>query len=497
MADRAARVNAGGGVIEEHALEWCRRLILTPSVTTAGTRQIAELCARELLAPLGIEARLIPSRREGDSQVNLVAIVRGREPSARPLVLNTHLDTVPPGDRALWTECDRDPFAATVKEDRIYGLGAADTKLDFVAKAMALGEGKARRDVWLVGTFGEEHGLVGAKEIAESGALPRDAMAFVGEPSSLSVIIAHKGLMVFELVLKTPSPSPSPAKERERGYERGFPATEPERELKEGGGRAQRILFAGKAAHSSTPHLGRNAIVATLSFVAAHPNLDVFAIEGGDAVNKVPARCELVVARTPERMPSDARRLEDETEVPRQALAANLLMAAAKFAEALQNFANRRTPADPDFGAPAMTCNIGKISSGDDALRIQFEMRPPPGISLDSISEGVESIRSVLTRRFDGIEATLTELRANHGFRSGPESETVEIAMAALARVGLALKTGVKAGCTEAGVYSAAGLTPIVFGPGTSVGVIHAPNEYNLLSEVEAAIRFYRAVLEM
>jgi len=68
--------------------------------------------------------------------------------------------------------------------------------------------------------------------------------------------------------------------------------------------------------------------------------------------------------------------------------------------------------------------------------------------------------------------------------------------MAALARAQLPMESGVKAGCTEAGVYAAAGLQPIVFGPGPSTGVIHAPNEYNLLSEVEAAVRFYRALLE-
>jgi len=68
--------------------------------------------------------------------------------------------------------------------------------------------------------------------------------------------------------------------------------------------------------------------------------------------------------------------------------------------------------------------------------------------------------------------------------------------MTALARAQLPLETGVKAGCTEAGVYAAAGLHPIVFGPGPSTGVIHAPNEYNLLSEVEGAISFYRALLD-
>ena len=61
----------------------------------------------------------------------------------------------------------------------------------------------------------------------------------------------------------------------------------------------------------------------------------------------------------------------------------------------------------------------------------------------------------------------------------------------------LKVKTSVKAGCTEAGIYAAAGLHPVVFGPGPSTGVIHAPNEYNFLSDVEGALRFYRELLLM
>src|SRR5207244_4853031 len=127
------------------------------SCTKEGTRAIAERCARDLLAPRGIDARLIAPVREGDAQVNLIATISGCDTAAATLVLNTHLDTVPPGDAALWTECGGDPFTAAVRQDRIYGLGAADTKLDFVAKVVALAEiDTPRRSVYLVGTFGEE-----------------------------------------------------------------------------------------------------------------------------------------------------------------------------------------------------------------------------------------------------------------------------------------------------------------------------------------------------
>src|SRR6202007_924743 len=177
------------------------------------------------------------SAREGAQQVNLAASIRGREASLRPIVFNTHLDTVPPGAPELWTACGGDPFTARADSDRIYGLGAADTKLDFAAKVFALTAiGTPRRDVHLVGSFGEEHGLTGAREIVEAGILPAGAMAFVGEPSRLEVITARQSLVVFELkVGVTPLRVDEPMQ-------------------------ARRMTFAGKAAHSSTPALGVNAI---------------------------------------------------------------------------------------------------------------------------------------------------------------------------------------------------------------------------------------------
>ena len=102
-----------------------------------------------------------------------------------------------------------------------------------------------------------------------------------------------------------------------------------------------------------------------------------------------------------------------------------------------------------------------------------------------------------ISRTAVGVSVALGEKRANPGFRAAAASETVEIAMGALASAGLELNSGVKAGCTEAGIYAAAGLEPVVIGPGPSTGVIHAPNEYNFLSDVEAAVRFYRALLDM
>jgi acetylornithine deacetylase/succinyl-diaminopimelate desuccinylase-like protein len=460
--------------MDDRVLSWCKRLIGCRSVTNEGTRGIVELCARELLAPHGIATQLIPSKREGANQVNLVATIQGTDHDVPPLVFNTHLDTVPPGNPALWTKCGEDPFRALVEDDRIYGLGAADTKLDFVAKVMAIAScGKPRRDVWLVATFGEEHGLVGAKEIAAAGLLPRGALAFIGEPSRLEVITAHKGLMVFALRIGF---TPASASGAPKDY--------------------QRLSFAGRAAHSSTPALGLNAIKLALKALASRSDLRVCAIDGGDAVNKVPAYCAAIV-EDPGSPPLPDARTESIDKASDSTIPTETIVAAARFIAALQEYADAAGSQESDYASPALTCNPGVIRTNPDSLVLDFELRPPPGLALGTVRDGVAAMARKTASQNPKVTLELEEKRANPGFRSPLDSSTVELALKALAAAGLPLKTNVKAGCTEAGVYAAAGLKPIVFGPGPSTGVIHAPNEYNLVADVEGAVRFYQELMRL
>jgi len=456
-------------------LDYCRRLIACRSVTNEGTRQIAEFCA-SLIAPFGTAARLVPSTREGAEQVNLVASITGRDSSLTPLVLNTHLDTVPPGARELWTACNGDPFSARIEDGRIHGLGAADTKLDFAAKLVALkAAGQPRRNVLLVGTFGEEHGLTGAKELVDAAILPAGAMAFVGEPSRLEVITAHKGLMTFELNL-------------------GFSPVRTSEPLQ-----VRRLTFSGKAAHSSTPQLGVNAIDAALQALSINLRLNLASIAGGTAVNVVPARCDVVVATDAAiDLPIGGAIESAAVDGPVSAIIPpEAISTARRFIAALRQYAATGGGPEPDYADPTLTCNPGVIRSEAETLTLEFELRPPPSLAFDEVRRGVARVFEEVSRSAAGVSMKMTEKRANPGFRAGEGSETVEIAMGALAAAGLALNTGVKSGCTEAGIYAAAGLKPIVIGPGPSTGVIHAPNEYNFVADVEAAVRFYRALLEI
>jgi acetylornithine deacetylase/succinyl-diaminopimelate desuccinylase-like protein len=458
-----------GSCVEAKLLNWCKELIAFPSVTTGGTRGIAEFCAARMLAPAGIDARLIPSALHGEDNVNLIAEIAGRDRSTTPYVFNTHLDTVPPGDPALWT--DGAPMRPRVDGDRIYGLGAADTKLDFAAKVTALTARRPRRTVFLIGSFGEERGLLGAKELAGRNLLPARGLAYVGEPSGLSVVTAHKGLIVFQL---------------EIGFE----------PMRASGQPIKRAVFRGRSAHSSTPHLGLNAIKAALAATSADSEVEIHGISGGDAVNKVAALCEMLVSAI-DSAPGGAVMEEHQGTPPAHRLPREALRALTDFIDALESFAQSAGPPEADYAPPTLTCNPGTVRSDERSITLEFELRPPPSLSLDLVRSGVAGLVRGLEDRLRGLTFNLREVRGNPGYRAPLDGEVVTIAMQAQARAGLPVAHSVKTGCTEAGVYAAAGLDPVVFGPGPFAGNIHAPNEYNLLSEVEGAVRFYRELMEL
>jgi len=303
------------------------------------------------------------------------------------------------------------PYVRTmtrIEGDRIHGLGAADTKLDFAAKVFALiAGGTPRRDVYLVGSFGEEHGLTGAKEIVEAAILPAGAMVFVGEPSRLEVITAHKGLIIFDLTL-------------------GFTPLRIDESMQ-----VRRLDFAGRAAHSSTPALGVNAIEIALEAMAINLKLNLAAISGGTAVNVVPARCDVVAASDggmdlPIGGAVEAANFDGPVV---EVIPLEVVTTMNRFIAALRKYADHGGSDEPDYAAPTLTCNPGVIRSGSGSMTLEFELRPPPGLSLDEVRAAVARVAEEVSRTAVGVSLALDEKRANPGFRAPAASETVEYSM--------------------------------------------------------------------
>ncbi|MDZ7344198.1 MAG: M20 family metallopeptidase [candidate division KSB1 bacterium] len=201
---------------------------------------------------------------------NLLARMRGKKPGQH-LLFCGHTDTVAPN--AITT---MDPFAAEIREGRMYGRGAADMKGAVAAMAAALVALKKlsaleKGEVTFAAVIDEEMESLGAEALLKSGFTADGAI--VGEPTGNQIAIGHKGLEWLE------------------------------------------IEFLGKATHGGTPEKGVNAISAAARFarmveeelapvfqsrrhpVLGAPTINLGTIHGGDQPSTVAARCRIQLDR--------------------------------------------------------------------------------------------------------------------------------------------------------------------------------------------------------
>lgn len=119
----------------------------------------------------------------------------------RSLLLNGHVDVVPPGDTSRWTH---PPFAGVVEDGKIHGRGALDMKGPLMAGLFAL-RALARADVQLSGpvhlmsVIGEEDGGLGTLASVLRGY--RADGAIVMEPTELTVASVQAGCINFRVTV--------------------------------------------------------------------------------------------------------------------------------------------------------------------------------------------------------------------------------------------------------------------------------------------------------
>jgi acetylornithine deacetylase len=204
------------------------------------------------------------------TRANLLA--RIGPPVAGGVVLSGHTDCVPVAGQP-WS---LDPFELEERDGRLHGRGTTDMK-GFLAAVLAavprMTAASLRRPILLAFSYDEEIGTVGAPSLVERlvATQPLPAAAIIGEPTSMRVITAHKGVRSFTTVVH------------------------------------------GRDAHSSQPHRASNAVVAAarvatfiddlavrqrelaadLAFDPPHTTFNVATVVGGQAINIVPRRCDL------------------------------------------------------------------------------------------------------------------------------------------------------------------------------------------------------------
>jgi acetylornithine deacetylase len=110
------------------------------------------------------------------------------------IVLSGHTDVVPVGNQK-W---DTDPFQLIEKDQKLYGRGASDMK-SFIALVLSrvpkIIEKKLSKPIHLAFSYDEEIGCVGVHgllDLIEKKSI-KPEFCIVGEPTSMEVVIGHKG----------------------------------------------------------------------------------------------------------------------------------------------------------------------------------------------------------------------------------------------------------------------------------------------------------------
>lgn len=316
---------------------------------------------------------------------NVIARVPGGD-SSRRIVLEAHTDTVSTDGMTI------PPFEPRVEGGRLYGRGSCDTKAGLAAMMHAvasLHEDGMRPpcDVLLAAVVDEEHSIRGVLKLCEG--LAADA-AIVTEPTEMRLVVASKGVLRW------------------------------------------RVVVRGRAAHSSKPHTGVNAI----------ENM---------------ARVVLAIE-------SDRRRL-----------------------------AAREHPLLGPATCTVGTIRGGvQVNIVPDECVIEIDRRLLPGERADAVLAHYQSLLEGLKREHESFDAVMEPpMLVDEALETPSDSAPARVAASVLERMGLdATPCGVPFG-SDASKLSRQGVPSLIVGPG-SIDRAHAAVEYVELDQVRQAYEFYR-----
>ena len=245
-----------------HALSLLRELIRANSENPPGNEYEAAMIVKREMDSIGMRTGI---HEFAKGRPNIVGVLRG-SPGGKKLLLTTHIDTVPAGKG--WK---RDPFGAEVRNGRVYGRGATDSKCNVVACLEAArrvaGSGFGGELIVAITSDEETGSRYGLKPLLDKGIIRPD-YSLVVDGHGFEVVVAQKGLVQF------------------------------------------RVTVYGRKAHGAYPWLGDNAIDKASDIICRlreyrfsfrknpllkPPSMNIGVIRGGDKVNIVPDCCEFEV----------------------------------------------------------------------------------------------------------------------------------------------------------------------------------------------------------
>lgn len=361
--------------------------ILRMKTENENEAEVAEYL-KKLLADHGIASELI---EYSPGRSNLVAEISNGQ--GKVLGLAGHADVVAAGEASLWSH---DPYGAEIVDGKIYGRGSADMKSGLAALVLAFIDAKEKNEfkgkIRLLVTVGEEIGEPGARQLTDLGYADDLDAVLVGE--------CFKGIILYE----------------------------------HGGSYNYRMKSFGKAAHSSMPHLGQNAI----------HNLR-------DAMVAVQAAMDEIIAKYDH--PKMGRTLHNVTII--------------------------------SGGA--------QINSLPEYAEYKANMRTLPEFDNDKVTKVLQSVVDELNQR-DGVKLELEVLDDMPPMASDPDSELIRVILEQSHEKDIQRKALM--GTTDVAQFWRRNkhMDVAIYGPGI-LSVIHKPNEYVEVDTYLEFIETYKRVI--
>lgn len=296
------------------------------------------------------------------------------------LLLNTHLDVVPPS-----ADHPYDPFDPVEVDGRIYGRGTVDAKASaasMTAAVLALaraGWSPPGGQVLVALTTCEETGGAYNGLEALRPHLPAVSAALVGEPTEMQPCVAQKGLLILTVTAR------------------------------------------GRTAHAARAHLGDNAIFRAARDLArleryafdrddpflGRPTLTVTTIEGGTARNVVPDACTftLDIRTTPAYTHDEiTARLSEELESEVRVHSKRIVPVATDPSARIVRACVEAVPGARPFGSPTASdwiflSDVPTVKIGPGPS--QRSHTADEHIEVAALHEAVDAYQTIIRRYFD------------------------------------------------------------------------------------------------
>jgi acetylornithine deacetylase/succinyl-diaminopimelate desuccinylase-like protein len=369
-------------------------------------------------------------------------------------LFQSHLDSLDPGPFQLWKDTFQNPFDATIKDKKIFGLGAADGKIDFLCKLEALtpfvGTTQWRLPPVLVATYGSHLGMIGALKLIRRNTIS-PKMALIGEATDLSLTTAAPGFALVEIQI----PFSTHELQQRRDHESRESTS------------TQSKLFSG-----ANP--AESAIRKMFDYLIQLPeNITLMEIDGGSNPTTVATNAflELDLATA-------------------QNSSVHRLSSIYRFIKNLEfEFQAYR---DPSFSPPYPVLNIGLVRTLEEHIQIMISCKLPPIITVDVYEDWISRMKA----HCESMGSSFRVTDYKKPYRSDNNSTLVQGCLDILKTISPQGVASDLSTTNEASLFSRIGINCVCFGPGRREENIHTPHEHLDLDDIPKTISFYKKVIE-